>query len=591
MSDTEQQPAADQAVGRMPGQRVWLPVLVLLLLGCALYLPRLGASGLWDPWEPRYAQAAREMAAADSWIVPQYRLDTRLNKPPLTYWLIALSHSVLGVNETAARLPSALLAVLCAASLGLAFASRGRPLEGLVAGAALLTGPQWLLLGRFATPDIPLAAFLGTALALVLLLPSVAGPRPRRFVQLAIVVLIAAAALTDWPRGLLLPAWGVLGWGALRWGWKGAAGLATVAAVYHAGQLGYSTPLNVASFVLAAVFLVWILHARAGFSIRAIAVGSALLCLLVAPWFVLATQAEPDGMKIFTYKHALNLGESVEQHTGPYGYVVRMVALGGMPWTAAAVVGLILAFRRGKDEMAGVLAGAWIGATLFFTLSEAQMGHFYGVMQPALAGLAGIGAVALARKLDWSVVPAAITVVAIWFVAWKDPSRILETATVKRSLYGVQLSLTVSLVVLAWVLVLVAARVLRRESWVVATTVPAIYLAGTLAFQVVPELEPKKSLRPMWNLYLEDRKEGQPIGAVGQGKDSGYYYSNNAIVRLKSTDKTRAFLSGPGTKYLIGPSGTLKKTAGAFPGRWEWLDRSHSTHRLVRYVPVSIETP
>ena len=191
------------------------------------------------------------MAAADNWIVPHYRLGPRLNKPPMTYWLIGASHSVLGVNETAARLPSALLAVLCPVLLGLAFAARRRPLEGFMAGAALLTCPQWLLLGRFATPNMPLASLLGIALALVLLLPSLASPRQKRVVQLAIVVSIAAAALTEWPRGILLPVWGVLGWGALRWGWKGPAGLVAVAALYHAGQLGYSAPLNVASCALA----------------------------------------------------------------------------------------------------------------------------------------------------------------------------------------------------------------------------------------------------------------------------------------------------------------------------------------------------
>ena len=131
--------AADARTGGIRERRVWLPALALLLLGLALYLPRLGASGLWDPWEPRYAQAAREMAAADNWIVPHYRLGPRLNKPPMTYWLIGASHSVLGVNETAARLPSALLAVLCPVLLGLAFAARRRPLEGFMAGAALLT--------------------------------------------------------------------------------------------------------------------------------------------------------------------------------------------------------------------------------------------------------------------------------------------------------------------------------------------------------------------------------------------------------------------------------------------------------------------
>src|SRR5262245_27821211 len=179
--------------------------LGLLLLGGALYLPRLGASGLWDPWEPRYAQSAREMAAAHDWLVPHYREDPRLNRPPLTYWLIGAAQAALGVSELSARLPSALLAVLGAAALGAAVAARGRPLEGFLGGAALLTAPQWLLVGRFATPAAPLAGFLAGALALAFMRPLARGGGGARALFIGLVLLVAAAGLTDWPRGLLLP--------------------------------------------------------------------------------------------------------------------------------------------------------------------------------------------------------------------------------------------------------------------------------------------------------------------------------------------------------------------------------------------------
>ena len=99
------------------------PALVLLVLGAALTLPRLGTHGLWDPWEPKYAQAASEMSARGDLIVPRYHGHPRLNKPPLTYWLIGLSQSALGRTETAARLPSALLAILAPIALAMALAA------------------------------------------------------------------------------------------------------------------------------------------------------------------------------------------------------------------------------------------------------------------------------------------------------------------------------------------------------------------------------------------------------------------------------------------------------------------------------------
>ena len=89
----------------------------------------------------------------------------------------------------------------------------------------------------------------------------------------------------------------------------------------------------------------------------------------------------------------------------------------------------------------------------------------------------------------------------------------------------------------------------------------------------------------MWTRYLEHREEGQPIGAVGLAKDSGFYYSDNAIVRLKRFGEAREFLSGPGAKYLIGTSDPLEELVRKFPGHWETIDRSHSTHQLVRYEP------
>ena len=568
-------------------RRIWLGVLVLFLLGFALYLPRLGTSGLWDPWEPKYAQTAREMADGDAWIIPRYRHDERLNKAPLTYWLIAVSHATLGVNETAARLPSALLAVLGAVALGFAFAARGRPLEGLMAGAALLTSPQWLLTGRFATPDMPLASFLGIALALVLLFPAAAGRWTRRLVPALLVVLIAAAGLTDWPRGLLLPAWAVLGWGALRWNWKGPVMLLAVAAIYHAAQLSHSVPLNLVAIGLAIVLAAVTLRVRAGLSGTTIVVGAIVIALLVAPWFLVAYRMEPDEWSLFRYKYAFNLGETVGQHTGPYVYIIRNVGVGGMPWTALAMIGLIAGVRPRKDETAGVLAAAFIGAVLFFTLSEAQMGHFYAVIQPAVAGLAGIGAVAIIRRLDWSVLPAAAVLLATWGIVWRRPQRILETATVKLSLFDVELTFLVVAIVAAWLLCVVAAKIRGRESWAVMSIVPAAILAGALAMWMVPALGPRKSMKPMWELYLERREGTEPIGMYGKTKDSAFYYSNNAIHRLPGPEDASEFLSGPGTKFLIALHHSLDAQMREFRGRWETLRRDHPTHRLVRYEPFS----
>jgi 4-amino-4-deoxy-L-arabinose transferase-like glycosyltransferase len=569
-------------------RRIWLPALVLLLLGLSLTLPRLGASGLWDPWEPKYAQAPREMAERGNWIVPYFHGDARLNKPPMTYWLIGASQAVFGVTEAAARLPSALLAVLCPVALCLAFAARGRELEGFLAGAALLTMPEWILLGRFATPDIPLAASLGIALAAAVAMPAARNPRGRRTLFAVAVAAVAVAGLTDWPRGLLLPAWAFLAWAAvrLRWPWIGA--LVVASALYYAGQHSYSLPLNLAAIAIVIAGALAAGRFEAGIRWRTWIVAIAVIVLLVTPWFLVAWRLEPDEMSIFKYKHALNLGESPKYHQGPWHDVVRIVSIGGLPWSATAVLGLLQAFRsRKRDELACALGGAGLGAFLFYALAEPRMGHFYGVMQPAVAGLAGIGIAAFMRKLDWRAIPAAAALVAITYTAWVHESRVLETATVKRALYDFDLATPVAAAVALWLVLLLVAKAARRKNGSVVCVIPTALLAGLLGMHLVPALESKKSMRPMWAAYEAERREGEPIALAGQIKFGCFYYSNNGIVELDSYEELFDYLQGGGDRYLILEKKAFRQLENRFPGggRWEPLEYEHPSHMLVRYSP------
>jgi hypothetical protein len=65
--------------------------LWLVALGAALlFFPLLGAVGLWDPWEPHYAEVGREMMVRHDWIHPFWESAYFFSKPPLTMWLTNL---------------------------------------------------------------------------------------------------------------------------------------------------------------------------------------------------------------------------------------------------------------------------------------------------------------------------------------------------------------------------------------------------------------------------------------------------------------------------------------------------------------------
>jgi 4-amino-4-deoxy-L-arabinose transferase-like glycosyltransferase len=90
------EPAADTRVRRAH-------LLVVLLLPAAILYPTLGFH-LLEPDEGRYAQIPKEMLAHDSWVVPTLQGEPYLDKPPLLYWLVALSYRTFGVSPEAARL-------------------------------------------------------------------------------------------------------------------------------------------------------------------------------------------------------------------------------------------------------------------------------------------------------------------------------------------------------------------------------------------------------------------------------------------------------------------------------------------------------
>src|SRR5689334_16314285 len=80
-----------------------------------LYFFRLGGTPLLDPDEPVYGQIAREMVRSGNWLTPHLAGRPWFDKPPLFYWASAAAMRALGPTELAARLPSAVAAVLLTA--------------------------------------------------------------------------------------------------------------------------------------------------------------------------------------------------------------------------------------------------------------------------------------------------------------------------------------------------------------------------------------------------------------------------------------------------------------------------------------------
>jgi len=91
----------------------WAQILFLLGFCFIIYFINLGRWDLWNPDEPRYAQVAKEMVNGGDWVLMHYNGKNYGNKPPLFFWLIALSSYLWqGFTSFSVRFPPALFGTL-----------------------------------------------------------------------------------------------------------------------------------------------------------------------------------------------------------------------------------------------------------------------------------------------------------------------------------------------------------------------------------------------------------------------------------------------------------------------------------------------
>ena len=141
------------------------PQRSLVLLGCLLLLAGNAILPLTDRDEARFAEASREMIQRADFVVPWFNGAWRFDKPVLIYWCQIASYKVFGVNEFAARLPSALFCIGTALLLARWAKKRADNRTALIAGVMFLTALHVaIVIGRVATADMAMI-FFGTLAA------------------------------------------------------------------------------------------------------------------------------------------------------------------------------------------------------------------------------------------------------------------------------------------------------------------------------------------------------------------------------------------------------------------------------------------
>jgi 4-amino-4-deoxy-L-arabinose transferase-like glycosyltransferase len=262
---------------------------LLAAVAAGLFLVNLGGPSLWDIDEGNNAEAAREMMQANKWVIPTFNFVLRTDKPALLYWLQISAYHVFGVNEFAARFPSALAAlatVLMLYELGRLIFGAG---AGLLAGLVLASTPGFCGSAHFANPDALLNAF--TTLTLLFFWHSYARRGNGWFVLSAISA--ALAVLAKGPVGLLLP------------------------------------------LAVTGLFLLWSGQLRLVFQ-RRLALGVLAFIVVALPWYAyVGAETKGEFLRGFFLTH--NYGrylQTMENHRGSVSYYPVVLLIGFSPWSA-----------------------------------------------------------------------------------------------------------------------------------------------------------------------------------------------------------------------------------------------------------------
>lgn len=173
-----------------------------LLFAAVAFFTLLGQRGLNEPDEGRYAEIGREMTVTGEWLVPHLNGNPHFQKPPVVYWLTALSLGTFGNHEWAARLPSALgalgIVALCYLLSLRLFKDHDR---AAIAALVLTSIGGFFAMSRLLTPDMTMTFWIMAAITAAL---------HRR--HWLFFIFMGIGFLTKGPMALIVPLCAVIGW-------------------------------------------------------------------------------------------------------------------------------------------------------------------------------------------------------------------------------------------------------------------------------------------------------------------------------------------------------------------------------------------
>lgn len=334
-----------EAARFIPPWLVWAAAFGFTLAG-------LGSFGLSDNNEGMYAEIAREMLASHNWhqwVVPSLNGLPYLEKPPLLYWLTALSFALFGQSEWSARLVPTLSALGCVALLSWFGRTVRQPRAGRLAALMFISGIGMIVMSHVLMFDVLLTALETAALMFAY----------RYYSE-------ANVALLRWSYAFLALAVLAKGFVALV-----LYGLVMAVFIFAAAPTGNEVMRAPGKWCEPRALLVFL--------------------IIAMPWHVAVIFAEP----VFAWLYFINeqvlrflgMRQPHDYYSGAWWYYLPRMAIYLFPWSFLLPGVLVSPRLPGPAEkhLARFLAAAWLVPLVFFTLSSAKANYYLVIVMPFAA--------------------------------------------------------------------------------------------------------------------------------------------------------------------------------------------------------------
>ncbi len=320
----------------------------------------MGALGLVGPDEPRYGAIARAMADTHDWVTPRLWGSPWFEKPVLYYWMAGMAMRLFGVSEFAARLPSALAALLAVVAVAWT-ALRSYGIAAAWFSLLMLpTSVAMIAFSRAASPDMLFTGLLTATMAVAV--EMLQKPRSGPTLRIAFGFFLGAAVLAKGPAAVILAGGATLLWAALSRQWL--------------APFRFLHPLIVAAF-----------------------------CLTALPWYVLCAMRNADFLRVFIWQHNFQRYLTpIFEHRQPFWFF-------GVIFVAAIVPYLPLLISTLSDGLTStkpvesrnspaMFIGCWALFTLlFFSASQSKLpGYILPAIPPAVLLLCASTAKCVQKK-------------------------------------------------------------------------------------------------------------------------------------------------------------------------------------------------